>query len=124
VLTRSATHRRYPREALAQVRTLLAAGGAWDSLFTLPYLADHAAAVLDRDTDGSLLAGYVLSSLVFVAGWVSVAVTTLRAKVLPRAASIILLVGALLAILPAPTPIRVLALAVGAALLGRAAIRR
>ena len=66
----------------------------------------------------------MLSYLVFTAGWISVAVTTLRAKVLPRGAAIVLLVGAMLAFVPAPTPIRVLVLAVGAALLGRAALRR
>ena len=109
---------------VALAGTLLAAGGAWDSLFTVPYLAEHAPDVLDRNTDGSLLAGYVLSYLVLVAGWAAVAVVTLRAKVLPRGAAIVLLVGSILAILPAPTPIRVLVLAVGAALLGRAAMRR
>lgn len=109
---------------VALIGTLLAAGGQWDSLFTVPYLADHAPDVLDRNTDGSLLAGYVLSYVVLTAGWISVAVTTLRAKVLPRGASIVLLVGAVLAFVPAPTPIRVLVLTVGAALLGRAALRR
>ena len=109
---------------VALAGTLLAAGGAWDSLFTVPYLADHAPAVLDRNTDGSLLAGYVLSYLVFAIGWASVAVATLRAKVLPRGAAIVLLVGSILAIVPAPTPTRVLVLTVGVALLGRAAMRR
>ena len=32
--------------------TVLAAGGAWDSLFTVPYLAEEAPAVLDADTTG------------------------------------------------------------------------
>lgn len=109
---------------VALTGTLLAAGGAWDSLFTVPYLAEHAPAVVDRNTDGSLLAGYVLSYLLFAIGWIAVAVTTLRAKLLPRGAAIVLLVGSILAIVPAPTPIRVLVLAVGAALLGRAAMRR
>jgi hypothetical protein len=109
---------------VALLGTLLAAGGQWDALFAVPYLAEHAPSVLDRGTDGSLLAGYVVSYLVFAVGWTSVAVTTLRAKVLPRGAAIVLLAGAVLAILPAPTPIRVLVLSAGGALLGRAALRR
>jgi hypothetical protein len=44
------------------------AGGAWDSLFTVPYLAEQAPAVLDRPTPGSLLARYVVSYLVLAVG--------------------------------------------------------
>ena len=102
---------------LALTGTVLAAGGAWDSVFTVPYLAEVAPAVLDRATSGSLLAGYVMSYLVFAAGWAAFAVATLRAGVLGRGASIALLAGAVLAILPAPTALRVLVLAVAVAVL-------
>jgi hypothetical protein len=102
---------------LALAGTMLAAGGAWDSLFTVPYLAEHAPAVLDRPTDGSLLAGYVSSYLAFAAGWAWFAVATLRARVLARGPAIALLAGAVLAILPAPTAIRTLVPAVAVALL-------
>ena len=108
---------------VALAGTALAAGGAWDSLFTVPYLAEQAPAVLDRPTSGSLLAGYLVSYLVLVAGWALFSVATLRARVLPRAASIVMLAGALLAVLPMPTPLRVLVLAVGVALAGRALLR-
>ena len=108
---------------VALAGTALAAGGAWDSLFTVPYLADEAPAVLDADTSGSLLAGYVISYLVLVAGWAAFAVATLRAGVLPRAAAFVMLGGAVLAILPAPTALRILPLAIGAALAGRAVLR-
>ena len=101
----------------------MAAGGAWDSLFTLPYLADEAPAVLDKDTGGSLLAGFVISYLVMVVGWATFATATLRAKVAPRGAAITMLVGSIIAILPAPTPLRLLVLSIGAALVGRAALR-
>ena len=109
---------------LALLGTMLAAGGAWDSVFTVPYLAEHAPSVLERSTDGSLLAGYVSSYLVFVAGWTAFAVATLRARVLPRGATIALLAGAVLALVPAPTSLRVLVLAIAAALLSRAVLRR
>jgi hypothetical protein len=108
---------------VALVGTVMAAGGAWDSLFTLPYLADESPAVLDVDTSGSLLAGFLISYLVLVVGWALFASATLRARVAPRGAAITLLVGSIVAILPAPTPLRLLPLAVGAALVGRAALR-
>jgi len=102
---------------VALAGTVLAAGGAWDSVFTVPYLAEVAPGVLDRGTSGPLLAGYVGSYLVFVVGWAAFAVATLRARVLPRGASIALLAGALLAILPAPTALRTLVLTVAVAVL-------
>ena len=108
---------------IALVGTVLAAGGAWDSLFTLPYLADEAPAVLDKDTGGSLLAGFVISYLVMVVGWATFATATLRARLAPRGAAITMLAGAIIAILPAPTPLRLLVLSIGAALVGRAALR-
>lgn len=102
---------------VALTGTVLAAGGAWDSVFTVPYLAEVAPGVLDRATSGPLLAGYVGSYLVFVAGWAAFAVATLRARMLPRGASIALLAGALLALLPAPTALRMLVLTVAVAVL-------
>jgi hypothetical protein len=106
---------------LALIGVVLAAGGAWDSLFTVPWLAREAPAVLDEPTGGSLLAGFVVSYLVMVTGWVLFATASLRAQLAPRGASIALIAGAVLAIVPAPTALRLLPLAVGAALVGRAA---
>ncbi len=102
---------------LALAGTMLAAGGAWDTLVTVSYLADVAPAVLDRSTDGALLAGYIVSYLAFSIGWACFALATLRAGVLSRGPSIALLVGAVLAFVPAPTAMRTLVLAVAVALL-------
>jgi hypothetical protein len=107
--------------ALAGV--VLAAGGAWDSLFAVPWIADAAPAVLDEPTGGSLLAGFVVSYLVLVTGWVLFASAALRAGLAPRGASIALIAGAVLAIVPAPTALRLLPLAIGVALVARAALR-
>jgi hypothetical protein len=107
--------------ALAGV--VLAAGGAWDSLFAVPWLAREAPAALEDPSGGSLLAGFVISYLVLVVGWVLFASASLRARLAPRGASIVLIAGAVLAILPAPTALRLLPLAVGAALVGRAVQR-
>ena len=102
---------------LALAGTMLAAGGAWDTFVTVSYLADVAPAVLDRPTDGALLAGFIASYLVFSAGWACFAVATLRAGVLSRGPAIALLVGAVLAFVPAPAAMRTLVLAVAVALL-------
>jgi hypothetical protein len=107
--------------ALAGV--VLAAGGAWDSLFAVPWLADEAPAALDEPTGGSLLAGFVVSYLVLVIGWVLFASASLRAGLAPRGASIALIAGAVLAIVPAPTALRLLPLAIGVALVARSALR-
>jgi hypothetical protein len=102
---------------IALLGTVLAAGGAWDSAFAVPFLADEAPAALDAGSSGSLLAGYLISYLAFAAGWALFAVATLRARMLSRAGAIVVLVGAVFAILPSPTAIRVLPIAIGAALL-------
>ena len=102
---------------LALTGTMLAAGGAWDTFVTVSYLADVAPAVLDRSTDGALLAGFIASYLVFSIGWACFAVATIRAGVLSRGPAIALLVGAVLAFVPAPAAMRTLLLAVAVALL-------
>jgi len=102
---------------VALLGTVMAAGGAWDSAFAVPFLADEAPAALDAGSAGSLLAGYLLSYLAFAAGWAAYAVATLRARLLSRAGAYVVLGGAVFAILPSPTAIRVLPLAIGAALL-------
>lgn len=107
--------------ALAGV--VLAAGGAWDSLFAVPWLADEAPAALDDPTGGSLLAGFVVSYVVMVTGWLLFASASLRARLAPRGACVVLIAGAVLAIVPAPTALRLLPLAIGVALVGRAALR-
>lgn len=109
--------------ALALVGTVLAAGGAWDQVFTVPWLYDEARQVLEGGSTGSLAAGFFMSYALMAAGWAAFAIATLRAQVLPRAAAIVTLVGAVLAFLPAPTALRLLVLAVGTALLGRALLR-
>jgi hypothetical protein len=104
----------------ALIGTVLAAGGAWDSLFALPYIAEQAPAMLDVSTGGTLLAGFVVSYLALVIGWSTFTIAALRSGVLPRTPAIVLTIGAVLALLPAPTALRLLTLAVGAALAGRA----
>ena len=106
----------------ALIGTVLAAGGAWDSLFALPYIAEQAPGMLDDPTGGTLLTGFVVSYLLLVIGWSSFTIASLRSGLIPRTPAIVLTIGAVLAILPAPTALRLLPLAVGAALAGRAVL--
>jgi hypothetical protein len=100
---------------LALVGTMMAAGGAWDQVFAVPHLAEHAPSVLDAGSSGSLLAGFFLSFTLLSAGWALYAIALRRAG----APSTVLLVGAVIAFLPMPTALRLLPLAIGAALLAR-----
>lgn len=81
----------------------------------MPRLAEAAPDVADRGT-GSVLAGFLLSFLILGVGWVVFGVATLRTRVFPRWAVILLIIAAVLAILPFPS--RALVLEVAAACLG------
>jgi hypothetical protein len=100
---------------LALIGTTLAAGALWSQVFVVPRLAEAAPEVADRGT-GSVLVGFLLSFLILGVGWVVFGVATLRTRVFPRWAVILLIVGAVLAILPFPS--RALVLEVAAACLG------
>lgn len=88
--------------------TVLIAGFMWASTFIAPFLANTAPELLDEGPPP----GFFLSGITFALGWLLFAVGTLRARVFPRAAAILLIVGAVIAILPLPFTILVFAVAV------------
>ena len=100
---------------LALVGTVMVAGALWSQVFVVPRLAEAAPEVVNSGT-GSVLAGFLLSFLLFGVGWVVFGAATLRARVFPRWAVVLLIVGAVLAILPLPS--RAIVLQVAAACLG------
>ena len=100
---------------LALIGTTLAASALWSQVFVVPRLAEAAPEIADRGT-GSVLAGFLLSFLTFGVGWVVFGVATLRTRVFPRWAVILLIIGAVLAIPPFRS--RALVLEGGAARLG------
>lgn len=100
---------------LALVGTVMVAGALWSQVFVVPRLAEAAPEVVNSGT-GSVLAGFLLSFLLFGVGWVVFGAATLRARVFPRWAVVLLIVGAVLAILPLPS--RALVLQFAAACLG------
>lgn len=100
---------------VALVGTVMVAGALWSQVFVVPRLAETAPEVVDSGT-GSVLAGFLLSFLLFGLGWVVFGAATLRARVFPRWAVVLLIIGAVLAILPVPS--RALVLQLAAACLG------
>ena len=97
---------------LALLGTTLAAGASWSQVFVVPLLAGVAPAVADQGA-GSVLAGFVLSFLLFGVGWILFGVATLRTQMFPRWAVILLIVGAVISILPLPSRALVVQIAVG-----------
>ena len=97
---------------VASLGTTLAAGAAWSQVFVVPRLAEVAPAVADQGA-GSVLAGFLFSFLVFGVGWLVFGVATLRARVFPRWAIIMLMVGAVISIIPLPSRALIVEIAAG-----------
>jgi hypothetical protein len=97
---------------LALLGTTLAAGAAWSQVFVVPRLAEVAPAVADKGS-GSVLAGFLLSFLLFGVGWIVFGVATLRTRTFPRWAVILLIVGAAISILPLPSRALIVEIAAG-----------
>ena len=97
---------------LALLGTTLAAGASWSQVFVVPRLAEVAPAVADQGT-GSVLAGFLLSFLLFGVGWLVFGAATLRTRVFPRWAVILLIVGAVISILPLPSRALIVEIAAG-----------
>ncbi len=100
---------------LALIGTTVAAGALWSQVFVVPRLAEAAPSVVDQ-AGGSVLAGFLLSFLLFGVGWLLFGVATLRTRVFPRWAVILLIAGAVISILP--VPFRALILEIAVACLG------
>jgi hypothetical protein len=97
---------------LALLGTTLAAGASWSQVFVVPRLAEVAPAVADQGT-GSVLAGFLLSFLLFGVGWLVFGAATLRTRLFPRWAVILLIVGAVISIVPLPSRALIIEIAAG-----------
>lgn len=93
---------------VAFLGTVLIGGFIWASAFIAPDLA----VVAPQFLDGGPPSGFFLSFITFALGWLLFAVSTLRARVFPRAAAILLIVGAVFIVLPLPFTTVVFAVAV------------
>ena len=97
----------------ALVGTGLLVGMMWTLAFVVPSAAIEAPAFLDaEEVAGPLDMGFMLSGIVVALGWVLFGVATLRARVFPRKAAIVLIIGALLTVLPLPATTLVIDVAV------------
>jgi len=100
---------------LAFVGTTLLAGDVWFEAFVFPHLTEVAPDALSADPGGILLVGAFFSFLTFILGWLIFGVASFRAAVFPRAASVLLMGGAVI-LFPSPLfppKLVVFALAVG-----------
>ena len=94
---------------VAFIGTVLVAGFFWTSAFIAPLLAVEAPELLAVLV---ALPGFFRSFIVFAFGWLLFGVATLRAGIYPRAAAVLLIVGAVLVVIPRPLTSIVLAAAV------------
>jgi hypothetical protein len=98
----------------ASLGTLLVAGDWWYEAFIGPVLRAQAPDLLATAPSGSILIGAALTSGIFGAGWVLFGLASIRAGVLPRAATVLMTVGGVTGIIALIAPFQVpLAVAVG-----------
>lgn len=76
--------------------TVMVAGVQWSAVFIGPWLAEVAPEILDTEPSGMLAAGFILSLVLLALGWLLFGLASLRARVLPRGAAILLMVGSVI----------------------------
>jgi hypothetical protein len=87
---------------VAFVGTALVVGVIWALAFVAPSVAATAPGLLNGPPAGALGVGFTLSFVLGGLGWLLFGVATLRARVYPRAAAVLLIVGAVLTFIPVP----------------------
>jgi hypothetical protein len=85
---------------LAGAGTVLMSGVSWSTAFLDPAAARVVPAFLDNAPPAILVVGYFGSLALFSLGWVFYAIVTLRAGVLARIPTVLILLGALLTAVP------------------------
>jgi uncharacterized membrane protein (DUF485 family) len=104
---------------VALVGAVLVAGGQWAALFVLPALSAHAPELLSSGSMGSVTVGYVASYAVFALGWIATAVALLRVRAVPTWLGVLLIVGAIASLVPAPEALRLLIVGIATTVAGR-----
>ena len=87
---------------IAFTGTALIAGTWWTNAFVAPSLATDAPAFLEAGPTGVLGVAYTLSFALAAVGWLLFGLVSLRARVYPRPAVVVLMVGAALTFAPLP----------------------
>lgn len=76
--------------------TMLLAGADWGAAFIGPLVAKAAPEVIDADPSGVAMVGFMVTLLLVALGWFLFGLVSLRAGILPRGATILLMAGAVL----------------------------
>jgi hypothetical protein len=85
---------------IAGAGTVLFSGLCWSQTFLDPAAARVVPAFLDDQPPAALVVGLYLSLALFAVGWLLYAIATLRAQVFARVPTVVLLIGAILALVP------------------------
>jgi hypothetical protein len=98
----------------ASLGTVLVAGDWWFEAFVVPMIGAQAPRLLDQPAGGSLLAGALITTALFAAGWILFGVAAFRSGAFSRPAAALLVLGGVCAVLALSTPYQVpLAVGVG-----------
>lgn len=97
---------------VAFVGTALLAGLFFVQAFFVPYLAAEFPEVLNAGEQGLLAVGFGMTFILFPVGWLLFGIATLKARVYPRAAAILLTIGTVFTFVPVPAATVVLDVAV------------
>jgi hypothetical protein len=76
--------------------TVMVFGLQWSGAFLWPWLADVAPELLDTEPTTLLVAAFMLGFVLLALGWLLFGLASLQARVLPRGAAVLLMVGAAL----------------------------
>ena len=84
----------------ALIGTIFMVGDWWYEAFAVPWIADVAPVVFETGAGGRLLIGGLASFVLFSLGWALFGAASIRARVFPRAISVAILIGGVLAGIP------------------------
>jgi hypothetical protein len=81
---------------IAFIGGMMATGSTWSEAFFGPWLSKAAPELMEANPAGPVITGVILSYLLFALGWFLFGLVSLRAKVLPGGAAVLLMIGAVL----------------------------
>jgi hypothetical protein len=95
---------------------LMVFGLSWGEPFLGPLVAEQAPGLLSMEPSGTLAVGSILSIALFALGWLLFGLASLRARVLPRGAAVLVIVGSLLSFILTSLDLPLWSVVLGAAL--------
>lgn len=80
----------------AFIGTAMMSGAIWSAAFIAPWLAEAAPELVGAEPSGVVVAGFLLTVVLFGLGWLLFGLASLQARVLPRGVAVLLMIGAVL----------------------------